>query len=105
MIRAMALGPNQMIPQGAKGLVSGLFGGGRRGGVAVSAVLDESARPPSVEFLGEGAGTEVGVPYVWEVPGGKLEAHSVGDLAPGATFTAHLGGELDPQQPFRFVWW
>ena len=105
MIEAMALGPNQMIPQGAKGLVSGLFSGGRRGGVEVSAVLDESARPPSVVFLSEGARTAVAVQYVWETPGDELEAHSVGDLAPGATFTARFRADLNPLQPFRFVWW
>lgn len=100
----MALGPNQMPPQGAKGLVAGLFSGGRRGGAEVSAVLDESVRPPSVEFLNEGPGTAVSVQCVGEASNGGLEAHSVGDLAPGATFTIHLRDELDPQRPFRFVW-
>lgn len=105
MIEAMALGPNQMIPQGAKGLVSGLFSGGRRGGVEVSAVLDESAKPPSVEFLSEGSRTAVAVQYAWETPDGGLEAHWVGDLAAGATYSARLRVGLSPQQPLRFVWW
>ncbi len=68
-------------------------------------MLDESGRPPSVEFLSEGSRTAVMVQYVWEAPGGGLEAHLVGDLAPGATFTARFRADLDPQQPFRFVWW
>jgi hypothetical protein len=103
--RTMALGPNQMPPQGAKAFISGLLGGGRQDGVEVSAVLDESENPPRVEFLSEGPGTAVSLQYVWEPPASELEAHAVGDLAPGATFVAHLGADLDPQQPFRFVWW
>jgi hypothetical protein len=94
-----------MPPQGAKAFVSGLLGRGRRGGVEVSAVLDESTSPPQVEFLSEGPGTAVSLQYVWETPAGGLEAHAVGDLAPGATFMAHLGTDFDPQHPFRFVWW
>lgn len=99
----MGIGPQSSL--GAKPFVLGLFGGGRRGGAEVSAVLDELASPPSVEFLGEGPGTAVSVQCVGEARGGALEAHSVGDLTPGATFGVHLRAELDPKQPFRFVWW
>jgi hypothetical protein len=100
----MSLGPQQMPPQGAKALVAGLLGG-RRDGPEVSAVLDDSGSAvPSIEFLNEGSGTAVQLQYVAEAPNGELTAHSVGNLAPAATFTSRLRGDFDPTQPFRVAW-
>jgi hypothetical protein len=98
----VALGPQQMPPQGARALVGALLGG-ERVGLAVSAVLDESQPGvPSIEFVNEGAGTAVGLQYVVEAPGGALTPHAVGDLAPGATLSTPL--RSPPSEPFRCVW-
>jgi hypothetical protein len=100
----MALGPQQMPPQGAKALVAALLSG-RRSGAEVSAVLDESeSGSPTIEFLNEGSGTAVQLQYVAESIDGELAAHSVGDLAPGAIFRGHLREGFDPARSFRFVW-
>jgi hypothetical protein len=101
-LTAMALGPQQMPPQGAKALVAALVGG-RRGGPEVSAVLDE-AGSATMEFFNEGSGTAVGLQYVAESRSGELVAHSVGDLAPGATYSSPLRDDLDPTAPLRVAW-
>jgi hypothetical protein len=101
---AMALGPQQMPPQGAKALVGELLRG-RRNGPEVSAVLDESeSGSPSMEFLNEGSGTAVRLQYIAESANGELAAHTLGDLAPGATLRSRLRGDVDPTRPFRFAW-
>jgi hypothetical protein len=100
----MVLGPQQMPPQGAKALVTGLLGG-RRNGPEVSAVLDESQRDlPSVEFLNEGSGTAVHLQYVGESATGALVARTLGDLAPGAMLSTGLTGGLGSTDVFRLVW-
>jgi hypothetical protein len=68
-------------------------------------VLDESQRGSlTMEFLNEGSGTAVQLEYVAEAADGELATQAVGDLAPGATFSCLLRGELDPTRPFRFAW-
>jgi hypothetical protein len=68
-------------------------------------VLDQlEAGSPSVEFLNEGSGTAVQLQYVAEGLKGELAAHSVGDLAPGATLNSRLRGDLSPTEPLRFAW-
>jgi hypothetical protein len=57
-----------------------------------------------MEFLNEGGGTAVQLQYVAEGLDGKLAVHSVGDLAPRATFSSRLRGDFNPTQPFRFAW-
>ena len=100
----MALGPQQMPPQGAKALVAGLLNG-RRTGPEVSAVLDESeSGSPTIEFFNEGSGTAVQLQYVVERSDDTLAAHSVGDLAAGATLRCHLREGLEPASSFRLVW-
>ena len=100
----MVLGPQQVPPQGAKALVAGLLGG-RRSGPEVSAVLDESHGDlPSIEFLNEGSGTAVHLQYVEESSARALVAHTVGDLAPGATLSTGLTGGPGVSDPFRLVW-
>lgn len=101
----MALGPHQMPPQGAKGLVAGLLGG-FRGSPVVSAVLDESeAGSMRIEFLNEGSATAVHLAYAAELSNGVLTSHVVGDLAPGASARAQLETELAAEAAFRCVWW
>lgn len=39
-----------------------------------------------------------------EASGGELATHSVGDLAPGATLSSHLGGHVDSTHDVRLVW-
>jgi hypothetical protein len=69
----------------------------------VSAVLDDvEPGSPSIEFMNEGAGPAVGLRYVAEDSSGTLVSHTVGDLAPGATTSAHL--RFAPSEPFRCVW-
>jgi hypothetical protein len=100
----MALGPQQMPPQGAKALVGALLNG-RRSRAEVSAVLDESeSGSPTIEFLNEGSGTAVQLQYVAESIDGQLAAHSVGDLAPGAIFRGELREGVAPDRSFRLVW-
>jgi hypothetical protein len=97
----MALGPQQIPPQGAKALIAGLLNG-RRSGPEVSAVLDEAElNLPSIEFLNEGSDTAVGLQCVTEDSKGSLSTHIVGDLAPGAT--ARLRADV-AREPFRLVW-
>jgi hypothetical protein len=101
---AVALGPQQMPPQGAKALVAALLRG-RRSGTDVSAVLDESeSGSPTIEFLNAGSDTAVQLQFVVESTDGQLAAHLVGNLAPGAILRADLREPLDPARSFRFVW-
>jgi hypothetical protein len=98
----MALGPQQMPPQGARALIGALLGG-RRGGPEVSAVLDEAqSRFPSIEFLNEGTGPAVDLRYAVEDRSGTRAARPLGDLGPGATVRAELTAA--PPEPFRCVW-
>jgi hypothetical protein len=98
----MALGPQQLPPQGARALIGALVGG-ERGGPQVSAVLDDApAGPPSIEFVNEGSGPAVGLHYAVEEAGGAIASHSVGDLGPGATVSSQL--PFAPPEPFRCVW-
>jgi hypothetical protein len=98
----VALGPQQLPPQGAKALVTALLGG-RRDGPEVSAVLDEVGSP-TMEFFNEGPSTAVGLQYVAESRSGELVAQWVGDLAPGATHSSPFRHDLDSTTPLRVAW-
>jgi hypothetical protein len=81
----MALGPQQMPPQGARALVRALLGGRRRG-PEVTATLDESD-PDAVVLELLNLGTETAAGLRVTVDGVERQ---VGDLAPGAATRVHV---------------
>jgi len=98
----VALGPQQMPPQGAKALVRELLGGRRRG-PEVAATLDEAEPGATVlEFVNEGADTAVDLQCLYRDAAGELVQRSLGNLAPGST--AGCPVEIAAGEAFRCVW-
>ena len=98
----MALGPQQMPPQGARALVGALLGGRRRG-AEVAATLDESQPgETALVFVNEGRGTAVGLRCLYRSAAGDLSAHSLGNVPPGSTVSCRV--DVAPHEPFRCIW-
>jgi hypothetical protein len=99
---AVALGPQQMPPQGAKALVGQLLGGRRRG-AEVAATLDESQPgETTLEFINEGTDTAGDLRCLYRDAAGDLVRGSLGNLAPGATASCSV--DVAAGEPFRCVW-
>ena len=98
----MALGPQQMPPQGAKALVGALLGGRRRG-AEVAATLDESQPgETTLEFVNEGVDTAVDLQCLYRDVNGVLARQALGNLAPGAATSCHV--DIASGDVFRCVW-
>jgi hypothetical protein len=98
----MALGPQQMPPQGARALVGALLGGRRRG-AEVAATLDESQPGETVlEFVNEGTDTAADLRCLYRGSAGGLVRRSLGNLAPGSTASCPV--DIAAGESFRCVW-